>query len=280
MPEICAKCKSPYAESHRYCPGCNTDVGFPNVRNAVKPEEREALNQRCFDAEISSKSRKCDAILIDFWQNVKNSKAVLNRSLSLVSSLTSEGVLYKTFYKSVRSEGRLPEENRYDKGRSSVDSTLFPLYHEEMSFAALSLDKSGLKRYGPFTIILKEEVIQHRATVFEENSWDFCQRHKIVAGNPIPPGYRAIWQNRNYLAAAKLHSEVHKSTPRTDFPKILLNQTGGADNFIEVHIYGPFNRHGIEKVVGPKPKKKADLVLWLSIKKKLEEVGATLEESI
>ncbi len=130
------------------------------------------------------------------------------------------------------------------------------------------------------TIVLKEDIIKHRATVFEENSMEFCRRHRIVVGDPVPSGYRATWQNRHELARAKLHPQLTASTSAGDFPKILLKpaDANNPDSFIEVHIYGSFNRRGVESVVATGLKKREDKVLLKSMKTRLKEIGATLTE--
>jgi hypothetical protein len=277
---ICSTCGSPFAELSRLCPGCNSDIGFPNVRAAAMPEEVDALRQRCIDAEVSAKARKCEIVLHQFSEAVKKSKAVINRDIGVVSALVSnDNVLYSTFYHSVEAHARLPEDNPFDRSRPSIDSTLFPLYHKEMGFAALSIDSHGLQKYGGLTMVLKEDIIKHRATVFEENSKDFCRRHRIIVGSPVPSGYRAVWDKRNELATAKLHSLLTPTTTPEDFPGILLVSGDGkiSDKFIEVHIYGSFTRRGIERITGTPPKRRADQVLLRSIKTKLKEFGAAMD---
>ncbi|HEX7766331.1 MAG TPA: zinc ribbon domain-containing protein [Nitrospira sp.] len=277
---VCSNCGAPFHESNRLCPGCNSDLGFPNVRAAQKPQEVEALRQRCADAEVSTRERKCESVLLQFNEAVKKSKAVINRDIGIVKALVSnDNALYNSFYHSVDEQARLPEDNPFDRSRPSIDSTLFPFYHKEMRFAALSLDGHGIQKYGALTMILREDIIKQRATVFEENSMDFCKRQKIVTGSSIPSGYRAVWNKRHELAIAKLHSLINPTTTPDEFTKILLKSGEGTTNaeFIEVHIYGSFTRRGIEKIVGNAPKRKEDKVLMKSIRTKLKEFGATTD---
>lgn len=277
----CPTCGSPFHEACRLCPSCNTDLGFPNVRAASKPDEIEALRNRCRDADVSAKARNFEKVLDEFTESVKRSKAVINQQTNIASALLSnDNALYTTFYHSVEAQARMPESNEFDSARTAIDSTLFPNYHKDMRFAALSLDGSGLPTYGPLTIVLKEDIIKHRATVFEENSMEFCRRHRIVVGDPVPSGYRATWQNRHELARAKLHPQLTASTSAGDFPKILLKpaDANNPDSFIEVHIYGSFNRRGVESVVATGLKKREDKVLLKSMKTRLKEIGATLTE--
>ena len=238
-----------------------------------------ALDQRCEDAKISTRSRSCEDVLVAFGEAVKSSKAVINKKeLGVVLSLAkSDNELYALFYKAVDAGSRLPEDNVYDGSRGAIDSTVFPYYHNEMCFAALSLDGRGVEKFGSYAMVLKEDIIKHRANVFEENSWKFIRRHRIVPGDPMPPGYRAVWDRRHDLAKAKLHSELTVSTKTKDFAGILLKQNIDDSGFIEVHIYGSFTRRGLERVRGPQPKKSSDRVLWRSLEKTLKTIGVTLD---
>jgi hypothetical protein len=279
----CRQCGENVPASVRSCPSCQEDVGFPNVRAAETREEKAALQIRLSHAETSAKTRNCDAILRDFGKAVLLSKAVFCRNLGVVSSLvSSDSALYTNFYKQIDGEIRLPEDNRFDRGRSAVDGTLFPNYHKNICFAALSLDNVGLTRYGAYSIVLKEKMVFQRAAVFEENSFTFCQtKHRIIVGEQIPPGYRAIWKDRGELAMAKLHSAIQPTTRPEQYPGILLhsgtNPRVDDDDFIEVHIWGAIHRTAIERIVGPRPKSREDKVLWKSLETKLKAVGAVLE---
>src|SRR5947209_801748 len=107
MVMTCPECKTPVPDSERSCPACQKDIGFPNVRAALRPEEKLALAQRVHDAEVSAKARNCSAVLEDFGRAVLTSKAVLCRSLSILQSLiSSENTLYVSFYRNMESGSR------------------------------------------------------------------------------------------------------------------------------------------------------------------------------
>jgi hypothetical protein len=134
--------------------------------------------------------------------------------------------------------------------------------------------------WGEYQITFKDTHITHRTTLFDENSILFCKRHRVVAGDPCPVGFRANWEDRGKLALAKLHSKLTADTTPSDYPGILLSQgtsTGDAD-FIEAHIYGELHRSAIERVSGPKPRNKADLAIWRSISRTLAELQITVVE--
>ena len=209
--ESCSICQSPIDISSRFCAGCGADIGFPNVRASSSREEADALIQRRADAEISAKSKQCEQVLHAFEDSVRESKAVINKNVGEIQALiSSDNALYSTFYNLVDAQARLPENSLYDMARGPIDSTLFPYYYNQMRFAALSLDGRGVQKFGALTMVLREHIIKHRATVFEENSVEFCLRQKIVLGSPLPPGYRTVWEMRHQLAAAKLHPKFPK----------------------------------------------------------------------
>ena len=179
-------CGAPIPDHVRVCTNCSADIGFPNVRVAQHHAETTALQARCKTARVSASAGGYDLVLQQFAHATRSSKAVINRSIGRAQTLlSSDHVLYSTFYQEVQSQSRVPEQNPFDRGRASVDSMLFPLYHEEIRFAALSLDGKGLPKYGELTMILKEGIIKDRATVFEENSMVFCTRHRVIRGGPV-----------------------------------------------------------------------------------------------
>lgn len=280
MPD-CKSCGRSVPDFARDCPFCQNDVGFPNVRAAMNSKEVAALEQRVNDAFISARARHCEPILVDFGRAVLSSQAVIARSLSTIQSLmSSDEALYVNFYQQVGSGSRLPADSNWDRGRLAVDGTLFPHYHDKVVFGALSLDGQGPHNYGPYCLVLREDMIKNRTSVFEENSFTFCQtKHKIVVGDPIPPGYRAIWEGGDQIAMAKLHGSLDTETRTESYPGILLSQTKGKtpEDFVEVHIYGPIHRAAVERITGPPPKSKADKAILRSIKRKAAEVGAVVE---
>jgi len=144
----------------------------------------------------------------------------------------------------------------------------------------LSLDNKGSSHFGPYVIVLRDPMIEHRSTVFEENSVIFFKnRSDVNVGNPPPPGYRAPWSMRDVLAMAKCHDRIDSITTAADFPHILVRRGSSPEDedFVEVHVYGPVHRSAVEKVVGPQPTRGADRTLFASLKTTLRKIGASLE---
>ena len=129
-----------------------------------------------------------------------------------------------------------------------ADERLFPNYKEQIRFAALTLDDLGLCHYGECSIILNTPMICHRATVLHENAASWVRRHTGIS--PLPTGYRATWADRCKLAVAKLANQFLPGTTIDSFSHLLLkNGSGGNDEFIEVHIWGPMTRRTFALVI-------------------------------
>jgi hypothetical protein len=100
-------------------------------------------------------------------------------------------------------------------------------------------------------------MIAHRATVFEQNSAIWAAKHvreRVRGGSPpetiMPAGHRATWADRGRLGVAKLADRLQPGQDATAIAPILFEpgHSGGDDEFIEVHIWGPMTRRTIEAV--------------------------------
>jgi hypothetical protein len=279
--DVICLCKSIVPSNRKDCPVCGRDCGFPNVRLASSEEETTALAKRVADAGTSASARGCEVQLAAFAKSVEGSRAVIARNLNAVDDLVkSDRNHYTSYQAQVHAGSRDPEENEWDKVRTQYESALYPNFQNEIIFACLTLSQSGMSGYGGVSIILKDEMVAHRVSLFEENPHNFIERHKILMNKPFPVGHRAIWSSKSDLAKAKLHAQIDKDTKIEDYPGILQMDQGGTGDgdFIEVHIYGSLNRRAIEKVVGPKPKTFEDRVIWKRVKRELSSLGAEAVE--
>ena len=216
----------------------------------------------------------------DFGRAVATSSVVMTRRLSPFEKFVmNDNLALTTFYQQFRSGERTPEDNQWDRARLAADGTINPLIHEDLHFAALSLDGVGADYYGGYHITLEEEAIQHRTSVFEENPILFLERHQVIAGRSPPVGYRAVWQSRDQLAKAKLQSRITSETTPDDFSGILLSAGATADaDFLEVHIYGSLHRDAISKVIVTTAPKGGEKHIWRELKRVLEDLGVEVKE--
>lgn len=276
----CNNCDELVAENRRDCPACGHDNGFPNVRSAEQAEECSALAKRVDHARVSVSARDVMAELAAFEVAIKDSKAVISRSLSDVLTLAKGEVFsYSSFARQVRAGTRTPADNSFDKIRLQFENALFPNYSEDIMFASLSLNEKGMSGYGGYDIVLKDKMIASRATVFEENPYNFSQKHKLALTDIIPAGYRAAWNKRTELCVAKLHGDIEKNMTVVNFADILQKDNGetGNSDFVEVHIHGTLNQKTIEKVLASAPLSKEDKLLWRVVKRDLTKIGVGTE---
>jgi len=277
----CTHCGNNIPLSAERCPHCALPGIFPNVRAAEQVEEQEALNKRYQESLQRAASSSCEQVAKDFETALLDSQAVIARSLLDASRLvSSDKQLYATFYQLVEAGVRLPSGSKWDPLREVADSALFPGYKKQVHFAALSLDGWGLSNYGDCFLVLRNQMIGHRASVFEENSVIFMEKHKIPMSQAhnLPAGYRATWGERAKLCLAKLVYKLHLNTREDAFARILLKEgkTSEEDSFVEVHIWGPMTARTIERVIVNKPKRRADRVILKSLYEKLLKVGVAL----
>jgi len=249
----CNHCGSEVADNVRYCSTCYRDIGFPNVREAGKHQEREALDER-YRKEIQRSNESGSYKSVQgFEEAMKKTFAVINVDLDFLLYLfTNTKALYSSYNIQIRAKIRRPAKPEDDKMRLAVDARLFGNYASEMIYAALSLDGRGVKSWGDYSIKLKEITINHRATLLEDNSFHFFKNHNIGFTQSLPLGYRAIWEERHKLAVAKLAKLISDGTSEQEYAKILLYSDGNreTDDFIEVHIFGIFDINAIESVKG------------------------------
>jgi hypothetical protein len=279
---ICSECGNEIPQPVERCPHCGRPGYYWNVIAANEADERAALERRYQAAQREATSRKAEGALQDFENSIADSKAVIARSESDVLRLASSNrQLYSTYYQLLEAGVRLPEGNQWDVLRELADTVLFPGYKKEMRFAALSLDGVGVSNYGSCSIVLRDEMIAHRASVFEENSALFMERRRIkISRNPkLPKGYRATWGERAKLGVAKLSRKVDATTRSDKYSGLLLTQgaTSEDDEFIEVHIWGPMTALTMERVIvtDPKPRHRATIVKAIKAKLANHKVQAS-----
>ena len=236
-----------------FCPRCLHPIGPPNVREVSRDDEKDALEERYEVAFEMSQEDGSYSNLMDLDAAMHKTCAVINVDLGfLYAFITNDKALYSTYTLQVRGNVRIPAEPKDDRHRMGIEGMLFGSYGEKIRYAALSLDGRGVVSYGPYAMQLSDVAIAERATLLEENSYDFVETYAMRPGDPIPPGYRSTWQDRHKLAVAKLAERVSETTPPDAHPALLLSSEGNyeGDDFIEVHIYGPFNPRAIAAVHG------------------------------
>jgi len=256
-PNVCSECGYDFPSSCDRCPHCARPGIFPNVRAAEQPWEQEALERRYTTAVSEAARRGAESTLRAFELKLAGSKAVIARNIDeLMRLATSDREIYATYYDLVAAGVRIPAGDRWDVLRVATEQSLFPGYKERIRFAALTLDGEGLANYGICSLVLRDSMIAHRASVFEGNPvmWMIRRKELFEGLGSVEPGFRTAWANRARLAIAKLGGRLEPDTPRDSFPRLLLSQgaTLPDDDFVEVHVYESLTVRTLERVkIGP-----------------------------
>lgn len=241
----CDFCSNECDGSWGHCEHCGRPSWFPNVDAANRPEELQAIDQNYNKAVSSADSKVGDAIR-RFEAIVKDqSVAVLVRSINEVMTLfDKEYALHMSFHQKLRAGGVRFDGGPYDPLRVSIDSKIFPNYHEKITFAAASLEHTGAGlTYGECHLTLNTAMIEHRTSFFIGNSFHLIQDMKHA--DPIPAGLRSTWNDRGKLSAIRHAEKFLQKTTEAEFPKILND---GSDDFIEAHVYGSISRKAVQRV--------------------------------
>ena len=168
--------------------------------------------------------------------------------------------------------------------RRITDALLFGPNMDEIRFAALSLDGFGLDNYGACSLVLREEMIAHRASVFDENSVTFMEHREIGVrdANSLPAGYRAPWADRHRLCVAKLARNLDSSTQSAEFGSLLLKpaETSADDNFVEVHVFGPMTIRTFAQVKVRRALTGPDEVILNAVREQLSNSGYNVQLEI
>jgi hypothetical protein len=249
---LCPECSQPMRDDMERCPHCYRPCYYPNVNAARRPEEVAELTKRYNEAVAKASAEGCDTVLKEYEAAVGNSEAVISRLFAELQRLSySEDEIYATFYQRVEAGLRLPGGDTWDRLRSIADNILFNDPNKRhIRFASLTLNGQGLTHYGDCSLLLREDMISHRASAFEENSVMFMRRHNVNAKGDyeVPCGHRALWSDRSKLAVIK--ARRLKSLSPATFAKELQRSGGDEkkDVFIEIHIWGSLTIRSIRKV--------------------------------
>ncbi|MFM2376125.1 MAG: hypothetical protein RLZZ165_1222 [Bacteroidota bacterium] len=253
------------------CPTCGCTLIPPtNVRMANHPQERDALEARYKEAVETAKSNGANGKLEEMEAMLAGAHAVVSMDLLFLNSmLTSSKLLYTSYKNQVDAGIRKPAEHENDRDRIVAEGQLYGSNGGKIFYAELSPDGTGLSSYGEFAVTLREVAIAHRASLLEQNSFNFKDKS-------LPLGYRSVWEERIKLGVAKLASGLHPGISKQEVNKLILKSEGdrATDEFIEIHIFGSFDNRAISKIVGPNPSKaKKSKGLLSAIKEEAEKLG-------
>lgn len=273
----CPDCKNDIPQPAERCPHCGRPGIFWNVIAASDAAEQAALNSRYTTATADAVSRGVGDLLQDFENVLQKSFVVIARSETEVLRLAaSTRQLYATYYQQVDSGLKLPDGDEWAVVREIADTLLFPQYKRDIRFGALSLDGVGLSNYGTCSITLREGMISHRTTAFEENSVLFTQKHDLGTSSPeLPKGFRSTWLERVKLCIAKLAHGIDSTIEPAQYSALLLKQgkTSADDDFVEVHVWGPLSILSMSEIKVTVPRQRQRMTIIKALRAKVTKHG-------
>lgn len=220
-----------------------------------------------------------------FEDAVTKSQAVIARRVNEIERIaTSDKEGYATFYQLVASGVRVPDGGDWDVWRGVADSYFFPNYREHVRFASLTLDGRGLPHYGDGFMVLRDDMIAHRTTVFEANSAVVARDEDFTMRNFRDKlrGRRVVWAERGRLAVVKHHAELSNKTKDKEFATIIqrpdLAGESDKDRFLEAHVYGSMTARTLERVVIQCKRVRSPSRIRV-LREQFAKVGVRLEET-
>jgi hypothetical protein len=261
-PAICDECQFDFPdEDWVYCPHCGRPQRFLNVLAARRTTEQDALGRR-YDAAMADATRRgCQAEVGRFEREMSRSRIVLNCRIGKLSPIAQgDRDLFATYYQ--LEELRFTKEPpggqpNWKVDRPSAETALLGSNRHiaQLHYGALTLDGHGLPHYGECEILLRGNMVEHRSSVFHENTGTFMKAHHY---NP-PEGFRSDWDGRARLAVAKLADRI---TADDQFPQLLMRPFPGdplRDEFVEVQIFSSMTFRTFDSLTvqldGPKSNK-------------------------
>lgn len=280
--QSCDDCSFDFPEDWTQCPHCGRPQLFPNVKLAERKDERDALEARFQAALKDADTRNCRGVVDDFYVASSGTKAVVCCGATKLVSLASGGHdLYATFYDleelrfSRPAKAGQPDWNTA-RIKGEIDLLGGSRPTKNIHYAALSIDQFGVANYGEYAIVLREDMISHRASVFQENTGVYFFKNPGAA----PKGFRSNWIERGKLCVAKLEDRLTIASAPADFPKVILKAAPNPldDEFLEVQVFGPMTARTFDRVTRLTGTRNAGKAVHLAIRDYLGKVGINVEK--
>jgi hypothetical protein len=214
----------------------------------------DALNDQYAAASQRVAGSNLDREFADLEQLASGSKAVLcARPEKLEPLMQKQFDLLPNYWdlQDLRSTGSDPNGGpdwHNLRQKAEIELVGSAEHRDRLHYAALSLDGTGLPHYGDCTIVLRESMIAHRATVYRTNSaLDVSQ----TVGASLHPGGLAEWRDRGRLVANKLADQLQPGMGEDEFQQLLLRpgkpeNKGVDDVFVEVLVFGELTLYAFQ----------------------------------
>ncbi|QDT99879.1 hypothetical protein [Gimesia aquarii] len=251
LDEACNHCNGAIPLEYTFCPHCGIQLICPNVRLASSPEEYKALEKKYKDAKYQATQRGCSEAIKKLENELKTSKAVIGCSISKLLTMARKSGTFANYYDLMSYQFLTytnTDEPDWAKLRPQVEIEFMGSHKniDQLHYACLSTTRESLPHYGECTVILNDHMIEHRSSVFIENSALFF----FVNGPNIPSGHRSTWVNRTKLGTVKLADDIKEDATLKDIANLIMKcgETARDDDFLEVQIFGDMTIRTFEHI--------------------------------
>lgn len=172
--------------SERVCPACGHPPPFANV-DVVK-NERDHLEMHL--ARMLTDHVVPPELLDRLREMVLQCHVVMCRHIGDVDFMTRTIHDMLPTHLQLQRAGLRPfrHNDTWEKYRHNAALDLFTGYGEDVHFAVLSPDDTGIPKYGEFTLVFRDDMIEHRTTFFEENTAKWWHNHCAIFPKDSPDG--------------------------------------------------------------------------------------------
>ena len=235
----CPDCGKPIDYWRAQC-RCGCFIGFPNWRAAQK--ERGELAARYAAAKQDATSRNVLSLVTKLETLAGQARPVIAMTFGACDDILRSGK-YRNYDQRVGSGERDPATSANHSDRKMAGEKLYSMYSQHIDYAALSINGRAPKSYGAVAVQwqVTPAYLGRRASLLEDNSFTFFNKHGLGhhLGTPVPPGYRAVWDDRAMLVVAKLVPELTSATGENELPGLFIKDGSGRpdEEFIEIAIY-------------------------------------------
>ena len=205
----CQECSEPFASSQTSCPHCGRPSLFPNVTVASQQDEVAALESRYVQACAATSDSGSAGVRERFENQIRSdAKVVISVGFNELARLAQADTnVFSTFHLRVSAGLQIPASGKWDVLRGVAEHALFPGYKDQSRFGALSLDGVGVRNYGDCSIEIRDVMVTHRTSLFEDNNVVFSaydQKTTLAGAGELECGHRARWADKEKLCVAKL----------------------------------------------------------------------------
>lgn len=268
----CPQCGYSVQDNEEFCPVDEVFHGYPNVKLAER--EHPVLHQRAEAARSTLIERGLGEAIPVVAQVSAETGAVVNVDVEFANwFLTNDRNLYATYRRQVEGGSRRPAAVELDQERLAVEARLFGS-RSDVTYAALGCAGQGLTSYGAVALRLKEPAIEKRASVLDQNSYNFSGQNP----NVLPAGHRASWPNRGELLLAKLAPAIRAGWSLDSIRAAVLraSRSRSGDDFMEVHIWRGFSPRSVSAIeVHKQPANRYERVTLSLAKSKARRLNLT-----